>query len=1451
MNKKIFITAGVAALLNALSAQAADKYYTKGDNYSYEFTVYNEGEDFVIGGKQFLSPFTLEKRYLTALDTAAKKWAGVLETSSLPQPTAGYYIFSEDEYNASAMSPYVSIKESPYKVTFINAMINSRQVIDDDDDDDDEDLPEDLNGFIQIGYGTDEDFPGWQGYSGLHSLLHDQPKPDMHTVLLHEIMHSLGIITDVSQQREEDAETYYFTESDDDSLAVFDKDLRIYTGTDPEEFDFDNEIVPTAKMAVGEDRDFDVFAYAPYYVGETTLKVLSGEDNYYNARVKIIENGGLTNYSVSYDDEGEYPQVFGMPIHNADNDEVDLSHLELRNSFMSHQSFRNWLVPMEAELAVLKDIGYNVDLRKYFGKSYYLNNQTADFAGGYSEWDGSSYTGNPSTVAQGVGLHIYGNNNKITQSANIATVGEGSFGVRIDGVGNNYSLLGGSSIETNGKENLGIAVTWGKDHIINIKKGSSVEAAGEDGIAVAFDFGDNLFGSQSDARGSYIRYKETFLGYLSISPSAETDSALVKQFNVAGTITGNQAAIYIADNAHVKQINISDGAQINGDIVSAWNSVQSGKNAKVKWKNSEDDSWYNVDIRDKSQRYFTDINIKNNFNGTINGSIIGDTTVDDNIFNTLKLNNKGNVTVTETQIAVYSLLNAGSINVNNAEISVLDGSITGKGELNVANSLQLNNSVEQIDNVINLKKNATFSTLDGEINELEISRLNADNAYISFDLGDKYTLATASQNDTAAISQIKLNEENIDTLDDNAAYELFGNTDNVLNLGDSYANLYHDGKKYQIAQDTEHKNLLRAKVTGENAYLPDAAGDETTANYIVKEDKQIKNIGTVYGNDFEISGNDIDVNGYEGMIVDGSSNKNGTILKTGIFGAKDNDISVINGGKFAVISQDKDIILGEQSETAIYLENAEAKLNAENYAIDVNGAIKGAAGGKNIVKINGDAVSLHEVDDANIVAREAIVNLNAAAHNTVWEIDTGELNVSDDAFLSADGSNEIIGTDSKINLINGKASAIEFNKMSLNNDITLNIDIDLATASADHFVVSDEKNLITDNVLLNIENINLLNQSAILTDPEIAINFIDKAFGNTGLLKSVNAGNNLLINTPIFKYNFEYDEDANSGIFILKRGQISEYKSYNPAVLVAPIAAQAGGYLTQLHSYDEAFNNIGLQTDTESNRTYADNLLDLNIEKNLWIHPYSSFETVDLKNAPSVKDNLYGVYFGADSKSYKTENNWNFKYGIYGGYNGARQKYSGNTVRHNGGTLGIVGYWDKEKYVNAFTFSIGADNVKATTMYGKEDFHLYRYGLAYKTGYNWSVYNDKLTIQPNYIISYTSVNASDYVNAARVKIRSRTLHALNMAPGIKIFYDFENGYQPYADLQMVWNIEDRTDFRAQHVALPEMKVKPYAQYGLGIKKTWNDKLSGYGQATFRSMGRSGVDLMAGIKWSFD
>jgi outer membrane autotransporter protein len=116
-------------------------------------------------------------------------------------------------------------------------------------------------------------------------------------------------------------------------------------------------------------------------------------------------------------------------------------------------------------------------------------------------------------------------------------------------------------------------------------------------------------------------------------------------------------------------------------------------------------------------------------------------------------------------------------------------------------------------------------------------------------------------------------------------------------------------------------------------------------------------------------------------------------------------------------------------------------------------------------------------------------------------------------------------------------------------------------------------------------------------------------------------------------------------------------------------------------------------------------------------------------------------------------------------------------------------------------------------------------------------------------MSYSFVNTFDYTNAAGVRIDSDPLHAIQLEPGLKFIGNLKNGWQPYVGVSMVWNIMDKTDFTANNVSLPEMSVKPYVKYGVGVRKTWGERLSGFIQAFFTNGGRNGLGLQAGFRFA--
>ena len=137
----------------------------------------------------------------------------------------------------------------------------------------------------------------------------------------------------------------------------------------------------------------------------------------------------------------------GVPIQGweAKDDErvLDLAHLELEHSLMSHQNYRNYNNFMEAEIALLQDIGYKIDRKNFFGKTIFGDNQTVRNTQGFFARNsaGTAYIdGEENTATMGLGLHIYGKSNTVTQAADILAGGEAAVDIRIDGSDNTLKV---------------------------------------------------------------------------------------------------------------------------------------------------------------------------------------------------------------------------------------------------------------------------------------------------------------------------------------------------------------------------------------------------------------------------------------------------------------------------------------------------------------------------------------------------------------------------------------------------------------------------------------------------------------------------------------------------------------------------------------------------------------------------------------------------------------------------------------------------------------------------------------------------------------------------------------------------------------------------------------------------------------------------------------------------
>ncbi len=250
----------------------------------------------------------------------------------------------------------------------------------------------------------------------------------------------------------------------------------------------------------------------------------------------------------------------------------------------------------------------------------------------------------------------------------------------------------------------------------------------------------------------------------------------------------------------------------------------------------------------------------------------------------------------------------------------------------------------------------------------------------------------------------------------------------------------------------------------------------------------------------------------------------------------------------------------------------------------------------------------------------------------------------------------------------------------------------------------------------------------------------------------------------------------------------------------------------------------------------------------LWVKSYGTFEKLKLTSVDA--DNIsYGTLIGADFGLKNLKRGWQFMPTAYMGYNGANQRWDGFDAYQNGGQLGFLGTWYKNNFMIGTLAYGGLYFNDMKTPKGTDDTVGYFLGAATKTAYNWRIKRD-FSLQPNLLLSYNFFGKQDWnTSFGQMDMQTGMLNGINIAPGLNFIWEKET-FSMYATLQYMININDGVTGKAGNVDLPKQKMDSmgYVQYGIGVNKQFTDRFSGFFQAVFRNLSRTGLGLQVGVNF---
>ena len=847
------------------------------------------------------------------------------------------------------------------------------------------------------------------------------------------------------------------------------------------------------------------------------------------------------------------------------------------------------------------------------------------------------------------------------------------------------------------------------------------------------------------------------------------------------------------------------------------------------------------DNPDMNGTYVLSANIGNtslgtySLNGVKNGTI--NTTLDMNSKNGFDITSAGSEVVLNNfdikngayiaEVASGSELKLNNVNILSSNTSGVNnnGTLELTGSNLISKETTGTGSFELVSGTTTLNANVTQNTLT-----ITSGILN-NNADISVKIGS---------NDSTILGTGNLFVANDFVNNGNITQDSISNNGTFINNGAVSANINNNGTLSSSANNltgniNNNGNLnlsggtLNSTVTGN--------GTTILQNDIISNNNISQNSLTI--------NNDVTLINNSTTNINLSLTNNGTIRGTGSIVNGNNGV---NNGTIAIDVKNNGTFINNSQVTGDFLnEGTGAKVTTNMTGLlgkvtNNGGEIHYNDGGSTISNIIGNG-TIHLDSD-----RAVLLNHDLDANTLV--LNNGTLLFGQNTDISKGG---LIANGGNINIRDGKISKYNLGSVVANGKTNLAIDFDLSTLTSDSFIGT-----YSGKGKLNIDNIQIQGTT---TKNKINV-FLGDTTKISGAQLSTTDQNLPTIMTPIQKM---YGKIENNYL-MYSASNSGKTSDFNPAVFAGPVAAETGGFLLQSQTLQEGFYHLNRYTKYSlKERLVAENankyaLKDTNsvpayvresvpeTSQAFWTVPHTSFEKVNLRGGLKVNNIIYGGIYGTDTDLIAVEHGFKRVMSTFIGYNGVHQSYNGISTNQEGGTIGITGTWYKGNFFTALTASVGASAGQAHTSFGTDYFAMLTSGVANKTGYNFEFADGKFIIQPQLYTGYIFTKPFDYKNSAGVKIKSDPLNAIQVAPGIKFIGNFSKGLQAYAGIDVMMNFMGKTKYHANETKLPELSVKPYVQYGVGIQKTWGERFTGFFQTILRSGGRNGISFSAGLRW---